>query len=151
MSLEFILQLADSTCHNCLSSGFIDRDSDSFLSTSWTHEDGWKLLLHDTYYTTSSTTQNPLSPYLSQASGPRFVIYLWFGVVRQQFNIKCADLALFQGNEGSPGVSQNSPRVSFLPQAMGSECLPRNHHCAEHNWHGLHRGHSEGFFQSICC
>src|SRR2546425_7453994 len=66
MSLEFILQLADSTCHNCLSSGLIDRNPDSFLSTSWTYEDGWKLLLHDTYYTTSSTTQNPLTSCLSK-------------------------------------------------------------------------------------
>src|SRR2546425_7544419 len=61
MSLEFILQLAYSTCHNCLSSGLIDRDSDSFLSTPWTYEDGWKLLLHNTYYATSSTTQNTLT------------------------------------------------------------------------------------------
>src|SRR5207245_10769192 len=80
ISLERILQLAYSTCYNCLSSGLIDRDSDCFLSTPSTCEDGWKLLLHDTYYATSSTTQNPLSPYLSQASGPRFVIYLWFEV-----------------------------------------------------------------------
>src|SRR2546425_6959827 len=123
MSLEFILQLTDSTCYNRFSSSLIDRDPESLFAASWTYEDGWKLLLHDTYYTTSSTTQNTLSAYLSQASAPRFVIYLWFGVVRQQFNIKCADLALFQGNERSPGVSQNSPRVSFLPQAMGSECL----------------------------
>src|SRR5438445_11466167 len=66
MSLEFILQLADSTCHNRLPCRLIDRDSDSFLSTPWTYEDGWKLLLHDTYYTTSSTTQNTLSSYLSK-------------------------------------------------------------------------------------
>src|SRR2546427_8987093 len=66
MSLEFILQLADSTCHNCLSSGLIDRDPDSFLSTSRTYEDGWKLLLHDTYYTTPSTTQNTLSSCFSE-------------------------------------------------------------------------------------
>src|SRR2546430_15422929 len=86
MSLEFILQLAYSTCHNCLSSGLIDRDPDSFLSTSWTYEDGWKLLLHDTYYTTSSTTQNTLTPHLSQASAPRFVIYLWFEVPGKQMS-----------------------------------------------------------------
>src|SRR5207245_208946 len=66
MSLEFILQLAYSTCYNRLSSGLIDRDSDSFLSTPWTYEDGWKLLLHDTYYTTPSTTQNTLSSCLSK-------------------------------------------------------------------------------------
>src|SRR5436309_6022321 len=66
MSLEFILQLTDSTCHNRFSSSLIDRDPDSFLSTSWTYEDGWKLLLHNTYYTTSSTTQNTLTSYLSK-------------------------------------------------------------------------------------
>src|SRR5437899_1371902 len=88
MSLEFILQLADSTCHNRLSSGLIDRDSDSFLSTSWTYEDGWKLLLHDTYYTTSSTTQNTLTSCLSkQQRVPRFDIYLWFGCYSLTFVI----------------------------------------------------------------
>src|SRR2546428_6801544 len=66
MSLEFILQLAYSTCYNCLSSSLIDRDPDSLFAASWTYEDGWKLLLHDTYYTTSSTTQNTLSSYLSK-------------------------------------------------------------------------------------
>src|SRR2546425_12968367 len=78
MSLEFILQLTDSTCHNRFSSRLIDRDSDSFLSTSWTYEDGWKLLLHDTYYATSSTTQNTLTSCLSKLQRvSRFDIYLW--------------------------------------------------------------------------
>src|SRR2546425_6380725 len=80
MSLEFILQLAYSTCYNCLSSGLIDRDSDSFLSTPWTYEDGWKLLLHDTYYATSSTTQNTLSSYLSKLQNDPHSIFT-FGSV----------------------------------------------------------------------
>src|SRR2546425_7654871 len=83
MSLEFILQLADGTCYDGLSCLLVDRDPDSFLSTSWTYVDGWKLLLHDAYYTTPSTTQNPLTPCLSQDSASIFVIYLWLEVLRQ--------------------------------------------------------------------
>src|SRR2546427_5569608 len=84
MSLEFILQLTDSTCYNRFSSSLIDRDPDSLFAASWTYEDGWKLLLHDTYYTTSSTTQNTLSSCFSeQQRVPRFDIYLWFSIPRQ--------------------------------------------------------------------
>src|SRR2546425_8846391 len=78
MSLEFILQLTYSTCYNRFSSSLIDRDPDSLFAASWTYEDGWKLLLHDTYYTTSSTTQNPLTSFSPLAEGPRVDIYLWF-------------------------------------------------------------------------
>src|SRR6267143_2824251 len=66
MSLEFILQLADGTCYDGLSCLLVDRDPDSLFAASWTYEDGWKLLLDDAYYTTSSTTQNTLSSCFSK-------------------------------------------------------------------------------------
>src|SRR3989442_8305689 len=108
MSLEFILQLAYSTCYNCLSSGLIDRDSDSFLSTPWTYEDGWKLLLHDTYYTTSSTTQNTLSSYLSKLQNDPHSIFtfVWkfFREVRPTTGLR-GEFGLWVSLSASPASS----------------------------------------------
>src|SRR2546425_10319435 len=84
MSLEFILQLADSTCYNRLSSSLVNRDPDSLFTAPWTYEDGWKLLLHDTYYTTSSTTQNTLSSYLSKLQNDPHSIFTFGSRFREK-------------------------------------------------------------------
>src|SRR6059036_1564184 len=120
MSLEFILQLTDSTCHNRFSSSLIDRDPDSFLSASWTYEDGWKLLLHDTYYTTSSTTQNILSSYLSKLQNDPHSIFT-FGRASQQ---SISDIAVFErrvrrGFESLRGMFSESEEKLLKKCALG--------------------------------
>src|SRR5437879_1878844 len=106
MSLEFILQLAYSTCYNCLSSGLIDRDPDSFLSTPWTYEDGWKLLLHDTYYTTSSTTQNTLTCLSRPTCSDSIFTFVWkfFREVRPTTGLR-GEFGLWVSLSASPASS----------------------------------------------